>query len=67
MEKGGVQSLDRAFTLLELLCKSPGGMAIHQITELTGLNKSTVHRMPWRPWRSGAMCAKWATGYTGPG
>ena len=45
MEKGGVQSLDRAFTLLELLCKSPGGMAIHQMTELTGLHKSTVHRM----------------------
>lgn len=45
MEKGGVQSLDRAFTLLELLCKSPGGMAIRQITELTGLHKSTVHRM----------------------
>lgn len=45
MEKGGVQSLDRAFTLLELLCKSPGGLAIHQLTELTGLHKSTVHRM----------------------
>ena len=45
MEKGGVQSLDRAFTLLELLCKSPGGLAIHQLTELTGLHKSTVHRL----------------------
>ena len=45
MEKGGVQSLDRAFTLLELLCKSPGGMAIHQISEVTGLHKSTVHRL----------------------
>ncbi len=45
MEKGGVQSLDRAFTLLELLCKSPGGLAIHQLSELTGLHKSTVHRL----------------------
>lgn len=45
MEQGGVQSLDRAFTLLELLCKSPNGMAIHQLTELTGLHKSTVHRL----------------------
>ena len=45
MEKEGVQSLDRAFTLLELLCKIPGGLAIHQITQITGLHKSTVHRM----------------------
>lgn len=45
MEQGGVQSLDRAFTLLELLCKSPNGMAIHQLTEITGLHKSTVHRL----------------------
>ena len=45
MEKEGVQSLDRAFTLLELLCKTPGGLAIHQITQITGLHKSTVHRM----------------------
>ena len=45
MEKGGVQSLDRAFQLLELLCKSPDGMAIHQLSELTGLHKSTVHRL----------------------
>lgn len=45
MEKGGVQSLDRAFDLLELLCKRPGGMAIHQLSEVTGLHKSTVHRL----------------------
>ena len=42
---GGVQSLDRAFDLLELLCKSPNGMAIHQLSEITGLHKSTVHRL----------------------
>lgn len=45
MEKGGVQSLERAFILLELLCKSPDGMAIHQLSEITGLHKSTVHRL----------------------
>ena len=45
METGGVQSLDRAFTLLELLCKSPDGLAIHQLSEITGLHKSTVHRL----------------------
>ena len=41
---GGVQSLDRAFDLLELLCRSQNGMAIHQLSEITGLHKSTVHR-----------------------
>ena len=45
MENGNVQSLDRAFMLLELLCKSPKGMAIHELTQQTGLNKSTVHRL----------------------
>ena len=45
MEKRGVQSLDRAFTLLELLCKTPNGLAIHQLSEITGLNKSAIHRM----------------------
>ena len=45
MEKGSVQSLDRAFMLLELLCKSPNGMAIHQLSEITGLHKSTIHRL----------------------
>ena len=45
MERGGVQSLDRAFDLLELLCKSPNGMTIHRLSETTGLHKSTVHRL----------------------
>ena len=45
MEKNGVQSLERAFLLLELLCKSPDGLAIHQLSEQTGLHKSTVHRL----------------------
>ena len=45
MENGSVQSLDRAFMLLELLCQSPKGLAIHELTQQTGLNKSTVHRL----------------------
>lgn len=45
MEKEGVQSLSRAFTLLELLCKSHDGLAIYQLSAITGLNKSTIHRM----------------------
>ena len=45
MEKGGVQSLERVFILLELLCKSRDGLAIHQLSEMTGLHKSTVHRL----------------------
>lgn len=31
--------------LLELLCKSPNGLAIPQLSEITGLHKSTVHRL----------------------
>ena len=45
MERGGVQSLDRAFDLLELLCRSQNGMGIQQLSEETGLHKSTVHRL----------------------
>lgn len=45
MEKGSVQSLDRAFQLLELLCKSPKGMTIQQLSQITSLHKSTVHRL----------------------
>ena len=49
---GGVQSLDRAFDLLELLCRSQNGMAIHQLSEITGQQKSTVHRLL----AAGVMC-----------
>lgn len=45
MEKKRVQSLDRAFELLEILCKSQNGMTIHQLSSATDLNKSTVHRL----------------------
>lgn len=45
MGKSSVQSLDRSFELLELLCKNRGGMSIHLLSECTGLHKSTVHRL----------------------
>lgn len=40
-----VQSLDRAFDIMERLCMARDGLPIHRLTELTGLHKSTIHRM----------------------
>ena len=45
MENGSIQVLDRAFCILEALCKSRNGMSIQQLCEETGMNKSTVHRL----------------------
>lgn len=47
-----VQSLDRAFDLLERLCYSHGGMTIGALSAETGLHKSTVHRL------LSSMCAR---------
>ena len=44
-ETQGVQSLDRAFEILEHLCAVPEGMAIRDLVAQTKLNKSTIHRM----------------------
>lgn len=44
-ESSSVQSLDRAFLLLELLCRARGGMTIAALSAATGLHKSTVHRL----------------------
>lgn len=44
-EKGPVQALDRAFDVMETLCGARDGLALHELTEATGLHKSTVHRM----------------------
>lgn len=44
-EKGTVQSLDRAFDIMEQLCGARDGLPIHELTDRTGLHKSTVHRM----------------------
>ena len=44
-EQSPDQSLDRAFDLLEILCRSRGGMTIGALSAETGLHKSTVHRL----------------------
>ena len=44
-EHGPVQSIDRAFEILERLCGSRDGLSIHVLSEATGLHKSTVHRL----------------------
>ena len=44
-KSSSVQSLDRAFDLLERLCRSHGGMTIGALSAATGLHKSTVHRL----------------------
>ncbi|QNS15231.1 IclR family transcriptional regulator [Mannheimia bovis] len=41
----GNQSLIRGLTLLELLAKFPNGCPLAHLAELSGLNKSTVHRL----------------------
>lgn len=44
-QQSGVQSLDRAFGLMEALSLQPGGMQLMQLVQLSGLHKSTVHRL----------------------
>ncbi len=41
----GVQSLDRAFDLAELLARFPSGLTLVEIATRVGLHKSTVHRL----------------------
>lgn len=40
-----VQSLERAFTILENLSQKPEGMQLTELAEKTSLHKSTVHRL----------------------
>lgn len=44
-QQSAVQSLDRAFGLLEALSLQPGGMQLLELAQLSGLHKSTVHRL----------------------
>lgn len=44
-QQPSVQSLERAFALLEALAREPGGLPLSELTRLTGLHKSTVHRL----------------------
>jgi len=45
MADNSVQSLERAFSLLEVLSKYPKGVQLATLTAETGLNKSTIHRL----------------------
>ena len=44
-EHGPVQSVDRAFELMERLCGSRDGLTLHALSEQSRLHKSTVHRL----------------------
>lgn len=44
-KSGGSQSLIRGLRLLELLSNFPNGCPLAKISELSGLNKSTTHRL----------------------
>ena len=44
-EKGGVQSVERIFQLIEHLAVHPTGVSLQRLAEETGLAKSTVHRL----------------------
>jgi IclR family KDG regulon transcriptional repressor len=41
----GLRTLDRALGLLEMLCQSNGGLALTELSQRSGLPKSTVHRL----------------------
>lgn len=45
MSEKGVQVLDRAFNILELLSTEKNGLGITDISTILNLNKSTVHRI----------------------
>ena len=44
-EKGGVQSVERIFQLIEQLVSHPAGASLQRLAQETGLAKSTVHRL----------------------
>ena len=45
MAEKGIQVIDRAFDILELLADERDGLGVTDIATRTGLNKSTVHRI----------------------
>ena len=44
-KSSGVQSVERSLDIIETLVTEPHGMGISQISESTGMSKSTVHRL----------------------
>lgn len=53
-EKGGVQSVERIFQLIEQLASHPAGASLQRLAQETGLAKSTVHGC-WQAWSAWAM------------
>ena len=45
MDKHGVQSIERAFSVINALSLAPAGTTLSELARMTGLNKSTVHRL----------------------
>ena len=56
-EKGGVQSVERIFQLIEQLASHPAGASLQRLAQETGLAKSTVCRSALR-WLSGWLTAR---------
>lgn len=44
-DKGGIQSLSRAFTLLEVIANEPRGVGLTELSGVTGLHSSTVFHL----------------------
>lgn len=44
-EKGGVQSVERIFKIIEVLSQQPHGMTLQAVANESGLAKSTAHRL----------------------
>lgn len=44
-QSGGVQSLERAFDLVELIASAPGPIALSRLAELSHLPPPTIHRL----------------------
>lgn len=40
-----VQSIDRVLDIIELLSAAPEGLSIQELSQMTGLHSSTVHRL----------------------
>lgn len=45
MDKNGVQSVERTFSIVEALSQYPKGASLSELSAATSLNKTTVHRL----------------------
>lgn len=60
---GGVQSLDRAFALLEIMAEAGGEASLSQLADASGLPLPTIHRII-RTLVATATCASCPPGAT---